>query len=257
MGNYIKSECYRLICSKWIYVMGGVLAALAFLYNLVSYLFYIHTPDFRYGTTSFAFSNLVAYPMLYCYAAFLIADLLWEADTRNGTHGNSISWGIPRTGIVLGKCVVGILASLILLAVTITVFAVSSLLLLEHGGPTRLQDLLMEIPAVSLIAISSFLLSVLVLELFDRMIVSLLTWLSVMVVIPRILFFLGMKIHALMPVALWMPENFFSVEMSVNMSRCITLWSSPEGMAKCLISGAVGILLFGAAGICLAEKKEL
>ena len=41
------------------------------------------------------------------------------------------------------------------------------------------------------------------------------------------------------------------------MSECITVWDTAEGMAKCLLSGAAGILAFGTAGVLLLKKKEI
>ena len=61
----------------------------------------------------------------------------------------------------------------------------------------------------------------------------------------------------LLDVAMWMPANFLSAGMQVNMSQCITVWDTAEGMAKCLLSGAAGILAFGAAGVLLLRKREL
>lgn len=257
MRNYIKSECYRICRSGWVYGMAGILAVLTILYNLVSWLLLTFTPDFPYGTTSFSFSNLVANPMLYCYLAFIIAALLYEADTRNGACKNSIACGISRTDIFFGKCITSFLTAFAMLITTMTAYIASTVLLLEHKGPTRLKDLLLEVPAVSLIALSALILSILLLEIFDKIIVSILVWIVILVAIPRIFLILSLKISVLLPIALWMPENFFSVEMSVNMSQCITLWGYPEGMAKCLISGALGILIFSLMGIWLVRKKDI
>ena len=46
-------------------------------------------------------------------------------------------------------------------------------------------------------------------------------------------------------------------EVSVNMSGYRCLWDTPEGAAKCLIAGAIGILIFYAAGILAFRKREI
>lgn len=53
-------------------------------------------------------------------------------------------------------------------------------------------------------------------------------------------------------------QNFFGTsEMSVNMSQSITTWGTAEGMAKCIISGIIGIAIFSFSGIVLLKKREL
>ncbi len=51
--------------------------------------------------------------------------------------------------------------------------------------------------------------------------------------------------------------NFLSVQSQVNMSECTPLWSTGAGMAKCLLSGAAGIFVFGAVGVLMLRKKEI
>lgn len=78
MTNYIKSECYRTLHTKWVYGSGIILSGLTILFHLVIWLFNTFTPNFRYHTTSFSYSNLVGQPMLYCILAFVIAAILYE-----------------------------------------------------------------------------------------------------------------------------------------------------------------------------------
>lgn len=44
--------------------------------------------------------------------------------------------------------------------------------------------------------------------------------------------------------------------MSVNMSQSITTWGTAEGMAKCIISGIIGIAIFSFSGIVLLKKEN-
>ena len=131
------------------------------------------------------------------------------------------------------------------------------MLMLEHTGPVKLQTVLMEVPAILLIAIAALILGILVVNYFDSMIFSTIAWYVIMVGIPIVLLYLGMKIDFIMDIAKWMPSNFFKTEMQVNMSSCITIWDSAEGMMKCLISGLSGIVIFSIAGVLLLRKKEI
>lgn len=256
MLNYIKSECYRAFHSKRVYLTAGLMAGLIFLYHVVLYLFQRYTPTFRYGTTSFSFSYLVSTPMVYCYLAFLIVAVLYESDAKNGTHKNSVAFGISRTSLFIGKCATSLITALIILISTLAVYLASAFLLLEHTGPVTVADLFLEIPAVSLVAVSALILGVFFLEFFDKTTTAILTWFVIMLFLPKIILYLSMKLTFLWPVALWLPANFFSVEMYVNMENCMTVWDTAAGMMKCLICGGVSILLFGLISILCLRRKE-
>lgn len=260
MLNYIKSELYRAIRSREIHgVAIGILGMILF-HNLILH-FMSNLEHFRYGITSFSYSILVASPMLYCYVASAVAAMLYEADRRNGTLGNSIAGGISRLEILVGKCIVTLVTCLVLLAITLPVYIGSAALLLAPYGPVTPADLFMEIPAVSLIAISALILALVLLEAFDKTIYALFIWITVMVLLPKVLMLGGVLLHLnttfLQDIAMWMPANFFAAGMQVNMSVCNTIWDTAEGMGRCLISGMAGILIFGAAGVLLLRKKEL
>lgn len=260
MLNYIKSELYRAFHSSEIRETAIVITGLTFLMNLILYLF-SGMEHFRYGITSFSYSMLVASPMIYCYVAGDVTVMLYEADRRNGTMGNSIACGISRTEIFAGKCIVSLITSLGILMIAMPVYIASATLLLPKAGPVEVKDLLMEIPAVSLVAVAAVILAVVLLEIFHKVLISILVWLGLLVFIPKALLLTGMYLSdqsdILLNIARWLPANFFSVEMQVNMSKCITVWSVPEGMAKCLISGGLGMLVFGAVGVLLLRRKDI
>ena len=54
---------------------------------------------------------------------------------------------------------------------------------------------------------------------------------------------------------MWLPRNFFS-GMQVNQTVCAPIWDAADGLAKCLISGFIGIIVFGIYGIVSLRKKE-
>ena len=98
MLNYIKSEFYRAAHSTEIRGTALGLGGIVLLMNLVLYLMK-DLEHFRYGSTSFSYSMLVSMPMLYCYVAADVAVMLYEADRKNGTLGNSVSYGLSRIQI--------------------------------------------------------------------------------------------------------------------------------------------------------------
>lgn len=260
MLNYIKSELYRAAHSKEIHGTAICFLAIILFMNLVLGLMK-NVEHFRYGITSFSYSTIVSMPMIYCYVASDVAVMLYESDKRNGTMGNSIAYGISRLQLFAGKCIVCFVVSLVLLALLLPVYIGSAALLLKPAGPTTVQDMLLEIPAMSFIATASLILAVVLLNLFENSFFSILTWLTIMLFLPKLLLVISMFLpfgaDALSHIAMWMPANFLSIESQVNMSECITLWDTAQGMAKCLISGAVGILVFGGLGVVLLRKRDI
>ena len=259
MLNYIKSELYRALHSKEIHGTAIGLLAIILSMNLVLFLMK-DVEHFRYGSASFSYSMLVSVPMMYCYVAADVAVMLYESDRRNGTMGNSIAHGISRMQLFAGKCIVCFTVSLILLAAALPVY-IGSASLLHAQGPTTAQDMLLEIHAMSLIATGSLILAVVLLDLFQNSFFSVRTWLTVMLLLPKLLLFAGMLLpfggDALMDAAMWMPANFIPAGTRVNMSECVTIWDTGAGMARCLLSGAAGILVFGLAGVLLLRKRDI
>lgn len=261
MLNYIRSELYRARHNKDILSMPFIFGGLILLMNLFLYMGK-SIEHFRYSSTSFSYSMIVSMPMIYCYVAADIAAVMYEGDRKNGIKKNSIAWGGSRTELLAARCIVSLITAIVILALVLPVYIVSAVILLTPGGPVLLEDVLMELPAVFLCGIASLILAVVLMELFDKSIFSVLTWIGIMVVLPVILLLagelLGENGGLLTDIAMWMPQNFFSsgVGMQVTMSLCEPVWNTAAGMARCLIAGGAGILIFGGAGALLIRKKE-
>ena len=87
--------------------------------------------------------------------------------------------------------------------------------------------------------------------------IEIIVWFIIMTFLPNIIFLLGLKIDWLNGAAKWMPRNYLRMEVVVNMSKYQVLWDTPEGMAKCLIAGCIGIVVFYLFGSAAFRKKEL
>ena len=196
MLNYVKSELYRASRSPEIRETAAVFVGLVLLMNIVLCLLK-GLEDFRYGITSFSYSNVVAMPMIFCYVASDVAVMLYESDRRNRTEQNCISYGMSRLELLAGKCIVSLAVSFVILVMILPVYICSAELLLDSAGPTTAADLLLELPAMSLIAIASLVLANVLLEVFDKSIVSILVWLAVLVFLPKILLLAGMALTKL------------------------------------------------------------
>lgn len=259
MMNYVRSEFYRISHGSVIYCLTGVLAILSFLLNaILGWFGRTGGSSFPYNTTSFSYSNLVANPMIFCIMGAVIGILLYEGNRKNGNLKNTIAFGIPRTKVFLGECIVATLSAIFSLIVVLSVYIVSAVAFLEHMGPVSLMDLLTEIPAVFFIAIASLISGIVCIEAFGKNSIGIIIWFSIWFIIPKIFFYLGLRFDAIYSIAMWMPENFFGTNgMTVNMSQSITVWTTVEGMTKCLVSGIIGIAVFSLSGVVLLRKREL
>ena len=73
--------------------------------------------------------------------------------------------------------------------------------------------------------------------------------------VPQVLFYISLVIEPVRGIAMWLPQNFLS-GMQVNQTVCAPIWNTADGLAKCLISGFIGIVVFSICGIVSLRKKE-
>lgn len=256
MLNFVKSELYRITHSPALYIITICFAATPLLINFMLFGFERFDPDFPYSTTSFSYSNLVANPMYFCIAALFLVFALYEGNKKNGTLKNIVSSGISREKIFAGEFMVCLVASVLVLAVTVPVYILSAKLLLRETGPVLATDMIKEIFAVAPIAVAALVLGIVMVQLFDKTYLGIFCWFCILYFIPQILFYIGFEIEPIQEIAIWMPRNFFGT-MEVNTQVCNPVWDKPLGLAMCLISGIVGILVFGVLGTLALRKKEL
>lgn len=255
MLNYIKSEFYRITHSAMLYAVGFAFVAAPTLMNIMLYCFTLSKPDYPFSTTSFSFSNVVANPMVFCVAALFLVYALYEGNKKNGNLKNAIASGLSRGKIFMGQVIVCLVVSIIFLAIAAIVYIFSARLLLRIEGPVTAFDLIMEILAVAPIAIAALILSVVVVMRFDKSFMGIIWWICILFLVPQLLLYIGLEIEPVREIAMWLPRNFFS-GMQVNQTVCAPIWDTASGLAKCLISGSIGIVVFGIYGIISLRKKE-
>ena len=80
MLNYMKSEGYRILHSRGMYLFTGITAAAVFFLNWLLSC----QGQIPYATAHFSLGMLVGSPMLYCYMALLAAGIMFGEDRKNG-----------------------------------------------------------------------------------------------------------------------------------------------------------------------------
>ncbi|MFR7738081.1 MAG: ABC transporter permease, partial [Eggerthella lenta] len=72
MLNYTKSELYRIVHGRELYLFTGVLCAIVLLSSVLLWAM-ASTPDFPYATVRFSLSNLISMlPSLFLLAGLLV-----------------------------------------------------------------------------------------------------------------------------------------------------------------------------------------
>lgn len=255
MRNYIKSEGYRILHEKGIYVFTAILAGFAVLVNLT--LFAFSGEGFPYAITRFPISFLLSGMNVFLVSGMAAAIVLFGEEYKNGTLKNVVSYGISRTEFFIGKCVVTAAAALVSMIIVVLCFIGSAYLLLEHTDPqltiTVLKGILVNLPA----SFAALVLGVALLCICKKEIYAFVCWFTVFWGIPLILFWTGFRFPVFMQISRWCPWIYLSKEVMVSFSQYSVLWETPQGLAKCLIAGAVGSLIFLAAGVAAFRKKEI
>lgn len=257
MLNYIKSEFYRIFHGKQIYGFTAAISGAAILFNIILYLFNRFDPNFPYGNIWFSMNNLTGSLTVMFIGGAAITNVLFTDEHKNGTLKNTISFGISRGQFFTGKCIVCGVACLFSMIVILTAFIGSAYLLLDGERDVtvvlRLKGILVNIPA----AYAAVILAVALMSRFKKEAAAIAWWAGIMWTVPTFCFYMGLKIDWLNRIAEWMPWNYLKFEVAVNMAGYKCLWDTPEGLAKCLIAGGLGIIVFYIGGIIGFRKREI
>lgn len=256
MLNYTKSELYRIVHGRELYLFTGVLCAIVLLSSVLLWAM-ASTPDFPYATVRFSLSNLISMlPSLFLLAGLLVW-VLFADDRKDGTFKNAVADGCSRRDLFVGKCLVSTGLGLASMMVILAVYVGSAVLLLE--GPADAVPILLKGVAAALpFTVACVVLGVAVCSVLPKTITAFLVWLAVVSIIPGVLGVIGMGVEPVARLASWLPANFFASEVAINQSGLAQfLWDTPAGLAKCLIAGFSGIAVFGVVGLWRASKAEL
>lgn len=258
MLNYMKSEWYRVTHSSTMYVFTGILAGLALLFHIILFLLNKYDAGFPYGTAAFSMSNIAAMMPLMFFVGVIIVSLLFAGEKKNGVLKNTIAFGISREEIFAGKCIVSAAISVCSLIAILAVYIGSAVFLLEPGIESNAVPITLKgVACVLAMAVASEILAIVLLTSFEKDIVAYIVWYLIMTVIPQVCSIIGLKSDLFRSIAAWMPYNYLSHEVIVNMSGWSCLWETPEGMAKCLISGVIGLAVFLLLGLGICKKQEV
>ncbi len=257
MARYLKSELYRILHGKAIYITTFCYGVGTVLLNLLLWSIGAADEVFPYDNFRFSLNVYTDSPYLTILMAAVVCGLLFSDDHKNGVIRNTISFGITRLQIFFGRTLITFVLA-IAMTLTILVFYVgSAYILLDNPEWLPLQELFMSIVAMLPNALGSIMLLVLVKFFATKELFAYMFWAAVYYGIPALFSVLIFRFDFLVGVVNWLPKCFVITEVNVSMSGYDCLWDTPEGLAKCFVSGAIAIAIYTISAIIVLRKKDV
>ena len=176
MINYIRSEFYRILHTKEIYLFNLLLTAGVLALNGGIHAAAATLPNIRYANVKFVLSFLTGSMDFLFIAGAVLAVLLFSGDRKNGVMKNAVAYGMSRTSLFFGKCIVSF------------VMALASM----EGPAQPYVELMLEGIAANLpFAAAALILAVAFIQFFEKELIVGLAWMAVIYLIPSICYSTG------------------------------------------------------------------
>lgn len=257
MLNYMKSEWYKTIHGKGFYIAGGVMCGLVLLMNLILWGSNHFITDFPYGTFRFSLNTFTAQPIWMIALGSVIAGVLFIDDRKSGIIKNAVAYGIPREQILIGKWLVSLASSLILMCVVFAVYVGSAYILLEKPEFEPFRQMVMAMISALPFSIAAMMLMNCLGVMIEKETIAMLWWMAVIYFIPMAVDILGLYFKGIQRISRWLPYTFLRREVLVTMGEYQCLWDTPEGLLKCMVTGVIGIAVFGVWGIIKFRRQQM
>lgn len=260
MTNYIKSEFYRILHTKGVFILTGVCAAVVLLYVAVLWIMASVEASmgsvFPWATTKHAFSTLEADMHIPLFLSAVMGSLVVSDDLKHRTINNSVAFGMSREQIYLAKVIVGIAVSAVCVLVTESVLIGSGYLLLEDSGAAYTLSLLKGTAACIPAWAAGMTAIISLCYMTGSSGTSIWSWLLIMVVAPTVVNILGMKFELCKRLASWMLYPLISTTIPTE-EWLEYSWSTAAGFLKCQEAGIIGMSVFITLGIVAMRRREL
>lgn len=256
MLNYIKSEWYKTTRGKGVLMAAAILSGLVLFMNIGLALAQRNLQNFQYGTFRFSLNNFISSAYIMLVMGAVVSGCVFLDDRRSGVMKNTVSYGISREKIFLGKCIIAFFFTFLVLCAVTAVYMGSAYLLLDDPEWLPAKEMLMAIAASLPSAAGALILMMLLGSIYEKELTAAIWWAVIYYIIPMVCSILGLRLAFFAKISAWMPYNFLSSEAVVTMTGYECLWDTPEGFAGCMISGLAGIVIFTVFGIWRFRKQE-
>ena len=258
MISYMKSELYRLLHSKGSYLFILICSILLISANVVLAIIGHTETQFRYDNTSFSLSLFYSDLIIVFILCVSVVSTVFGNEYTNHTMKNSVSYGISRGSIYLGKLIVEIIYAFVAFLIIGGLFIGSSYLLLENSNAGELELLLRS----SFVALPLLLFSLATTNCFLFIIEgtggAITTIMGVLIAFPLITNFLGMKFDVFQKLSKILPWNLMNqMNFDFKESLLILPWEGTAGYLNYWLYGGAQMLLFILIGYFVFRKKEI
>lgn len=258
MINYIKSELYRILRSKGSYLFVLICSGLLISSNVILTLVGHSEANFPYNNTSFSLSLFYSDLPIVFFLCITVASIVFGNEHTNHTMKNSISYGITRTQIYFGKLIVEIIYALCAFLIITGLYVLSAYLLLKNsnsGDPELLLRACFAALPVLLFALATTNCFLFIIEGTGGAITAIM---GVMLALPLVSNFLGMKFAFFQKLAKILPWNLISnMHYDREKYQLILPWEGVAGYTNYWIYGIAQMVLFVLIGYAVFRKKEL
>lgn len=268
MMNYIKSELYRILHSKGIYLLTGICMILLLSMNIVLGCFR-RVEHFSYATTEFAFNMVWSAFVVVFFLTLCMGSIIFAEEYKNKTIANSIAYGYSRISLYFGKFLTGLIVSAAALTAVIAVFIGSAYLLLEDSGIDFLMTLLRGIGASVPILIAGETAAVTLHFLVGTATGTTWSWLGIMFGIPIASELLGLKFAFFRRLSGWLiyeilqnGQQFIVIGPEAETGipaepQVVLTWMTQDGLTRMILAGLIGTAVFLIWGIVGVRRKEI
>ena len=142
MINYLKSEGYRVLRMKSVYMIPlFVLGLLLFMLGL-TWLTALGDPKFLYNNTQFIYRFSQGSLVFLIFIIPFLVNTMFADEYKNGTFKNTLAYGVSRITLYFGKLIMVTLVSMVMSVIILLVFIPSVELLMENSGANYRHEFL-------------------------------------------------------------------------------------------------------------------
>ncbi|WP_075720666.1 hypothetical protein [Roseburia sp. 499] len=256
MLNYIKSEFYRILHSKEVYVLTAIFTGLITAYNVILYLCQ-NLPHFQYANTRHSYGMIDMSMGTFIYIIIVICSMLDGSSMKN--MKNSVAFGVNRSVIYFGRIIVYSCVCLVMYLYLMGLHFGLGKLLLEDSGSEISQTFIRS----TFVCIPMFLGAVVAYHccilLNKNSITSAAIMIIILVVVPKGMSILAYKISQVKEISDMLMYNLMQVKLTETVTgyaRAYT-WDTTIGIVKCMIAAVSAIVVFSFIGMRCFQKKEI
>lgn len=255
MLSYIKSEFYRIWHNKGSYLFIAICSLLLVSSNIILAAVKAAEPSFSYASTYFAFSTFYSSIIFVFFLCISVASIIFGNEHSNHTMKNSISYGINRGNIYFGKLIVEVAYAMIAFAIITGMDILTAYLLLENSGIEHLYLLLKVCFVVLPLLLCAIAVTNCFLFILESMGSAVGAVLGILLALPLVSNFLGMKFQVFALLAKVLPYNLLT-KMDFDYEK-IELILPGNGAIDYWLIGIIELIVFALVGFVVFRKKEI